>query len=256
MNELQADLIRLARVSALDEMGSALAHEINQPLTAIILYLQAAQRELERCRQTMSATDHAALEAHGKAVTIINKAGREAQRTGSIIQRIRNLVEKRAPQRRIVDFNDIIDEAIDLTLLGQNCFVTVIRNYADDLPALYIDPVQIQQVVVNLVRNAIEAVSEKDKGIITITTLIDDSSVVLSVEDNGPGIAQEHMKALFQAFNTGKKTGMGLGLVISRTITQNHGGEFIVDGGGDGRGAGFIVRLPVTPPDSPVVEVF
>ena len=239
LQELQADLIRLARVSALDEMGSALAHELNQPLTAIMLYLQAVEREFGRARES-GHTD----ETDQRAKTILDKARREAQRAGSIIQRIRSLVEKREPERKPVDLNAIIDDAVDLTMLGQDRGVMVVRDYRQDLPQIEVDPVQIQQVVVNLVRNAYEAVKSCKGGRIEIATAADEKSVTLTIGDNGPGIPEDRMVDLFQAFKTGKRSGMGLGLAISRTIAQTHGGDLSVDPGGGGRGATFVIRLP------------
>lgn len=245
LNELQSDLIRLARVSALDEMGSALAHELNQPLTAIMLYLQAAGREFGRARE-MGHTP----EADARADAILGKARREAHRAGSIIQRIRSLVEKRAPERKEVDLNAIVDDAVDLTMIGQDRNVTVVRDYRAGLPLLHADPVQIQQVVVNLVRNAYEAVKGRKSGRVIVATGIDDRHLLFSIEDTGPGIPRETLTDLFQAFKTGKRSGMGLGLAISRTIAQNHGGDLSVDPGGDGRGARFVVRLPMRPPET------
>jgi two-component system, LuxR family, sensor kinase FixL len=239
LQELQSDLIRLARVSALDEMGSALAHELNQPLTAIMLYLQAVEREFARAR----ASGHTE-ETDQRAKTILDKARREAQRAGSIIQRIRSLVEKREPERKPVDLNAIIDDAVDLTMLGQDRGVIVARNYQEDLPQIEVDPVQIQQVVVNLVRNAYEAVKSCKGGRIEISTSADEKSVTLTIGDNGPGIPEDRVDDLFQAFKTGKRSGMGIGLAISRTIAQTHGGELSVDPGGGGRGATFVIRLP------------
>lgn len=242
LNELQADLIRLARVSALDEMGSALAHELNQPLTAIMLYLQAVGREFARAKEQGHT-----VEADARADAILEKARREAQRAGSIIQRIRSLVEKRAPERKDVDLNAIVDDAVDLTMIGQDRHVSIVRDYRAGLPTLPADPVQVQQVVVNLVRNAYEAVKGRKLGRVIVSTGIDDRYLLLSVEDNGPGIPRDKVADLFQAFKTGKRSGMGLGLAISRTIAQNHGGDLSVDPGGEGRGARFVVRLPQKP---------
>jgi len=235
VNELQADLIRLARISALDEMGLALAHELNQPLTAIMLYLQAAAREFA-CDQR-PGTEH----AHA----ILEKARREAHRAGSIIQRLRQLTEKRAPERRSVDLNAIVEDAVDLTLIGHDRSVRMVRDYREDLPSLIVDQVQIQQVIVNLVRNAFEAVRERPDAEIVVSTAPEERHVLISVSDNGPGIPPERHADLFRAFKTGKQSGMGLGLAISRTIVQSHGGELLVDPGGSGRGARFVVRLPL-----------
>lgn len=233
VNELQADLIRLARISALDEMGLALAHELNQPLTAILLYLQAATRELER------------IEEGTRARTILDKARKEAQRAGAIIQRIRHLGEKRAPERRVIDLNAIVEDAVDLTLIGQDRAVRIVRDYQGDLPPIEADQVQIQQVIVNLVRNAFEALRGHQHAEVVISTRLEDRHALIAVADNGGGIPPDKLSELFQAFKTGKRNGMGLGLAISRTIVQSHGGELLVDPGGGGQGARFTVKLPL-----------
>jgi two-component system sensor kinase FixL len=233
LNELQADLIRLARISALDEMGLALAHELNQPLTAIMLYLQAASREVERAQP------------ESRASMILDKARREAERAGAIIQRMRQLGEKRAPDRRPCDLNAIVEDAVDLTQIGHDRSVRIVRDYEEGLPLVEVDQVQIQQVVVNLMRNAFEALRDRGRGEIVVSTRLDGRGVLFSVMDNGPGIPPERLTDLFQAFKTGKRSGMGLGLAISRTIIQSHGGEFLVDPGGGWQGARFVVRLPL-----------
>jgi two-component system sensor kinase FixL len=239
--ELQSELIRLTRVSALDEMGLALAHELNQPLTAIMLYLQAADRELKPVREAVDST---------QAYIVIDKAKREAQRAGSIIQRLRQLAEKRAPERRVVDLNAIVEDAVDLMMIGHTRCVRVVREYREDLPSIEADQVQVQQVVVNLIRNAFDAVRDRRGGEVVVSTDLDDRYVLLSVADNGPGIPPERLIDLFQAFKTGKRNGMGLGLAISRTIVQSHGGELLVDPGGNGCGARFVVRLPLPETDT------
>jgi two-component system, LuxR family, sensor kinase FixL len=240
ISELQTSLIRLARLSAIDEMGCALAHELNQPLTALTLYLQAAERELRRAQERghNEQTDQQQYE-------IIKKAEREAKRASAIVQRVRQLVETRKPQCRPVDFNAIVADALELSLIGQDGALRVIRHFRADLPLIEADQVQIQQVVVNLVRNACEAVRGREDAQITVSTSRDDRHIMLSVEDNGPGIPPDQMPDLFQVFKTGKRGGMGLGLAISRTIVQSHGGELLVEPGGNGRGASFMVRLPI-----------
>jgi two-component system, LuxR family, sensor kinase FixL len=235
---VQADLIRMTRVSALDEMGSALAHELNQPLTAIMLYLQALEREVVRLQGEQRALEP-------RATELLGKAQREAQRAGSIIQRVRQLVEKRAPERRRSDLNHVVDEALELALLGRRRHVRLERVGPDSLPVVLVDPVQIQQVVLNLARNAIEACQHEEQPTLTIRSWFDADAVCFSVVDNGPGIAPEQMGILFNAFRSETGTGMGIGLTISRAIIQNHLGELLVDPGGDGQGACFTVRLPI-----------
>jgi two-component system sensor kinase FixL len=236
LSELQRELVHMTRVSAMDEMGAALAHEINQPLTAIMLYLQAVVRSAD-------ADPSIALPATTK--TILGKAVREAERAGAIIQRIRSFVEKREPERKLHDLVTLVDEAVELTLLGHRAHVRVVREHAPGLPRVLVDSVQLQQVVVNLVRNAIEAVRSASVQEVRITSFVHEGTVRLSVRDSGPGIPQHAMPTLFKAFSSSKRTGLGLGLAISKTIAQNHGGDLTVDPGGDGRGATFTLHLPV-----------
>lgn len=235
---VQADLIRMTRVSALDEMGSALAHELNQPLTAIMLYLQALEREVQRLQSAETKLEP-------RAVELLGKATREAQRAGSIISRVRQLVEKRAPERKRSDLNTVVDEALELAMLGRRRSIILERYGPEVLPVVFVDPVQVQQVVLNLARNAVEACQDTDRPTLTIKTWFESDSVCFSVGDNGPGIAPEQMRTLFSAFRSENGTGMGIGLTISRAIVQNHKGELLVDPGGNGHGARFTVRLPI-----------
>lgn len=231
--DLQSELVHLARVSAIDEMGAAIAHELNQPLTALMLYLQAIRRAHSRGIDIVTVVGD-----------ILDKAANEAERAGHIIQRMRQFVEKRDPERHVRPLDPLIDEAIDLTLLGQRHRIRIDRQSGENLPPVSVDPVQIQQIVVNLVRNAIEAASGAPDPAIEIRTRASDGSVRLEVQDNGPGIAPEALPKLFEAFASSKRRGMGLGLAISRTIAQNHGGDLLVDPGGNGRGACFSLVLP------------
>ena len=241
LNQLQANLVRMARVSAIDEMGAALAHELNQPLTALMLYLQAVER---------ACAKHSAANPMPPGVLgILEKAVREAERAGSIIQRMRQFVEKRDPVRRIVDLNPLIEDAIELTLLGSAPGTRIDRAFETDLPKLLLDPVQIQQVVVNLVRNGLEAVKQCERQVVTVSTRKTDTGVAMTVEDSGPGIRAEAMSELFKPFSSSKSRGLGLGLAISRTIALNHRGELTVDPGGRGWGASFTLHLPLSEDD-------
>ena len=237
-NELQADLVHIARVSAMDEMGAALAHELNQPLTAIMLYLQAATRSITRAVQGATLP----VETFRQ---VLEKAVHEAERAGAIISRMRHFVEKRDPQRREVNLNAIVDEALELVMLGQRNPPRVMRRYAGDLPPAVVDAVQIQQIVVNLLRNAVEALKGRELPTITIETRRNAEHIEVVIEDNGPGLPPTAVPTIFKAFSTSKRTGMGLGLSISRTIAQNHSGDLTVDPGGNGRGARFVLQLPI-----------
>jgi two-component system sensor kinase FixL len=238
LNQLQAQLVQMARVNAMDEMGAAIAHELNQPLTAVMLYLQALGRKLE------AGVEDGSVE--GATLEIVAKTRREAERAGAIIQRMRNFVERREPDRQPVEVAKLVDEALELTMLGHDgAGIEVVRDIVADLPALDVDPVQIQQVLINLIRNGIEAVREREDRWIRIAARVDDGRLLMEVEDSGPGIPKNTVRDLFKAFATSKKTGLGLGLAISRSIAQNHGGDLLVEPGGAGRGATFVLSLPL-----------
>ena len=239
LDEVQAQLVHLARISAMDEIGAAVAHELNQPLTAVMLYLQAVTRRLR------SVAEEQGYEVDERAMEVLGKAVNEADRAGKIIQRMRHIVEKREPQRRSVNLVELIDEAIELTRLGRYAGeVEIRRDDADHVPNVDVDPVQIQQVIANLVRNAIEAVRELPERWVRISIRKIDDRVEVEVADSGNGIPPERLASLFKAFSTDKRSGLGLGLAISRTIAQNHGGDLTVDPGGEGHGARFILHLP------------
>ena len=245
LNRMQSQLVHFARVNAMDEMGAAIAHELNQPLTAVMLYLQAISRKL-------GATE---ADPDGRLSDILGKAVREAQRAGQIIQRMRQFVENREAERRSTNVEALIDEALELVLLGQYTLsVSVVRDDEEDLPPVDVDPVQIQQILVNLIRNALEVVKDAEERWIRISSHRDGDDVVIEVADSGPGIPQANLRNLFRAFSSTKKKGLGLGLAISKSIAQSHGGDLSVDAGGDGRGAIFTLKLPLDSGDGMLAE--
>ncbi len=235
VQQLQTQLVHMARVSAIDEMGAALAHELNQPLTAVLLYLQAIRRK--------SADDDALDSATSD---ILAKAVREAERAGQIIQRMRQFVEKQAPNRKPVDVSPLIEEAMELVLLGRVArSIEVERCVPDPVPMVEADPVQIQQIFVNLLRNAVEAIAKVDKKRLRIELRRADNVLHIDISDSGPGIAEDIAADLFNAFSSSKTGGLGLGLAISKSIAQSHGGDLTVEPGGNGTGAVFTVSLPI-----------
>ena len=235
LSELQAELARISRISAIAEMGSAIAHEINQPLTALMLYLQSMKRTDEPSNKTEAFTQHA----------MIDKAYTEAERACAIIRRMRKFAEKREAEHKLVDLRPLIGDAIELSMAGHRHHTRLTRVDDPDLPLMSVDPVQFQQVVVNLVRNALEAVSGREDAEIRVMTRRHSEVLELSVEDNGPGIPPEVIDELFDAFSTFKNSGLGLGLAISRTIAQNHGGDLKFNPGSGGRWTKFVLTLPL-----------
>lgn len=235
--QVQAQLVGMARINAMDEMGAAVAHELNQPLTAMMLYLQAVNRKL--------AAFTAETPQIAGPLDILGRALKEAERASNIIQRMRQFVEKREPERQQVSLEALIDEALELTLLGAtSAGVRVIRENDPQLEPINADPVQIQQVLVNVLRNGLEAIKGRTERWLRVSTSVHDASVYVTIEDSGTGIPPEAMRDLFKAFSTTKRTGLGLGLAISKSLAQNHGGDLTVEPGGNGSGARFILRLP------------
>lgn len=238
VKELQDQLIHLARVNALDEMGAALAHELNQPLTALTLYVQTCIRALDKAPQAGPAAS-VLREALGKAL-------RESERAGNIIQRIRRFVDKRDSERRLVSLATTVREATEFANIGKTSLKVEWHDEVEpELPEVLVDPVQIQQIVVNLVRNSLEAIEQNERRVIATRIFRFGDRLVYTISDNGPGIAPHILPDLFRAFATSKTNGMGLGLAISRSIAQSHGGDLEVDPGGNGKGATFSLYLPI-----------
>jgi two-component system sensor kinase FixL len=239
--QLQSDLVQLARVSAMDEMGAAVAHELNQPLTALMLYLQAVVRTSEKLAGPGAVQP--------QLLSILDKAVHEAERAGNIVQRMRQFVERHEPERRLLDLRPLLDDAIELVQTGTWPRPYIDRDFAPDLPPVLVDPVQIQQILVNLLRNALVAVRDRAAPEVRVTARAGAGAVEISVTDNGAGIPVDRMPTIFKAFASTKGSGLGLGLAISRTIAQTHGGDLTVDPGGDGRGACVTLHLPLPTPD-------
>ena len=239
VRELQAELHHVSRLSAMGEMASGLAHELNQPLTAIINYVQA-------CRRLLEATDS---QASGKLHEYMDKAVTQAGRAGQIIRRLRKFVEKGETERSLEDVNKVVEEAGNLALVG-----AADRNIKSEwdlcsgLPLIFIDKIQIQQVVFNLVRNGVEALERAQDRELTIkTSRAAKDAVEVSVCDSGPGLPAEVSERLFQPFVTTKPDGMGIGLSISRSIIEGHAGRLWATANPD-RGTTFRFTLPAAVP--------
>lgn len=217
LQELQAELFHLSRLSELGQMSSSLAHELNQPLTAVANYVMA-------CRRMMETADG---EVSDKILDTMDKAIGQASRAGQIIRRMREFIEKGRTTRTVEDLNKAVEEASALALVGAKEGDIKVRFALDpEITPVRIDKVQIQQVVLNLVRNSVEALASSDRRQLTIRTgLSADGFVEVAVSDTGPGIEETVMKQLFQPFVTTKPKGMGLGLSISRSIIDAHGGR-------------------------------
>jgi two-component system sensor kinase FixL len=233
LQEIQAELLHSTRLSTMGQMASALAHELNQPLTAVINYAQASRRLL------------GAGAGEDKLRPVIEKAVEQASRAGQIIRRLRDFLEKGETERRLESINPVVEEATALALVGvKDAGVKVRIEIGRDLPAVMMDKIQIQQVVMNLVRNAVEAMETSERRELAILTLLNEShDVEVAVLDTGLGLAPEVAAQLFQPFVSTKQKGMGLGLSICRTIVEAHGGRLTAASRAGG-GTEFRFTLP------------
>jgi len=236
LRQAQADLAYMSRVTTMGELTASLAHEIRQPISAAVTNARTCLRWLGR-----EAPDVA--EASEAASRIV----KDATRAADIISRISLLFKKGALQRELVDVNDVIREMIVL-LRGEATrhSISIRIELAEDLPKVMADPVQLQQVFMNLMLNAIEAMKEGSGGSeLTIKSETDHGQVLISVSDTGVGLSPEQVEQIFKAFFTTKDTGTGMGLPISRSIIESHGGRLWATGV-PGSGATFQFTLPAT----------
>jgi two-component system sensor kinase FixL len=236
LEHLQHELMHVARLTEMGQMGSTLAHELNQPLTAITNYLRAGRRLLD-------ATKAVGVE---RVFEVMDKAGAQAQRAGEIIRHLRQFVEKREIEQRDEDVNKTVEEASALALVGaKSVGVTIRIALSSENPVAHIDRIQIQQVVVNLVRNAVEAMARSPERILTVATRRDGGVVMVSVTDTGPGLSKEVAERLFTPFVTTKEKGMGIGLSICQRIVEAHGGRIGMESV-EGGGTRFLFTLPLS----------
>jgi two-component system sensor kinase FixL len=214
LNEMQVELANFSRLSAVGTMASAMAHELNQPLTAVANYLEAARDLLDQADpETLSFIQEA-----------LDAAATQSIRAGQIVRRLRDYVSRGELDLRSVHLQEVVDDAISLAKVGiEGQLARVISRVPDDFPALLADRLQLRQVIVNLVRNAIEALAETANPQVWIRAELEDGLAVITVEDNGPGYQGQGDASPFDAFNSSKTHGMGLGLSICQTILDAHG---------------------------------
>jgi len=234
------ELAHLNRVATLGELSGALAHELSQPLSAILINAHAARRLLAR-----DPVDAQELRAALDDIIANDK------RAGSVIERLRVLLKKGAGLFERVDMNDIVKEVLDLThsdFLARRISVTT--NLVSPMKVVYGDRVQLQQVLLNLVLNACESMSTTaiDERHLTVRTTVEDEVVQLSVVDRGVGIPDDQLTAVFEPFVTFREQGLGLGLAISRSIVLAHGGTIVAENNA-GRGTTFTCEFPIKPPE-------
>jgi two-component system, LuxR family, sensor kinase FixL len=239
LQELQSELVHVSRLSAMGEMASALAHELNQPLSAISNYMKGSRRLLAGSNDANAPRIEAALD----------RAAEQAIRAGDIIRRLRNFVARDVSEKRIESISKMVEEAGALGLTGAREQGVLLRFNLDPACDLVLaDRVQIQQVLVNLFRNALEAMARSThRELIATNARAADDMIEIAVSDTGAGFAGDALANLFQPFFTTKDTGMGVGLSISRTIIETHGGRMWAETNDSG-GATFRFTLPAAVP--------
>lgn len=217
MQEMQAELVHFSRMSAVGTMASALAHELNQPLTAVANYLEAGRDLLDSDSEDAHEILHEALD----------EASRQAVRAGEIVRKLRGYVSRGEIDARSVPLTPLLTDSIALARIsGDLADIPIDKQIAADIGAVMADPIQVQQVIINLLRNAAEALH----GVAAPRIFLEasrgpDDFITVEVCDNGPGMSEEVRKTLFKPFMTSKSQGMGLGLSICQTIIEAHGGK-------------------------------
>jgi two-component system sensor kinase FixL len=231
LQELHAELLHVSRLSAMGQMAAMVAHELNQPLTAISNYMEAVAALLDRGGELPIP----------RLRNAVGRAGEQAVRAGQIIHQLRGFVSRGDSEKRIEAVSPLVKEAAELALLGTKQQGISIKVEGDPADAfIVVDKIQIQQVLLNLLRNAAEAVADQEQREIALLTEVQDETVQISVIDNGPGLPDEVQAKLFQPFVSTKTTGMGVGLSICHTIITAHNGRLWAEPNPQG---GTIFRL-------------
>jgi C4-dicarboxylate-specific signal transduction histidine kinase len=232
----RSELAHVTRVTSLGVLTASIAHEVNQPLAAIVTNSQSCLRRL--------AADDADIE---RVRALTERVVADARRAADIIERIRDMASQRTPEQRLLSIEAVINESLsflrhELQLRG----IRVSVDLAPELPLVFGDATQLQQVIVNLTINAVQAMTQcapTDRGIAIQAMLPAPDTVSCSVEDSGPGIDPQHLPRLFDSFFTTRDTGMGMGLAICRSIVEAHGGRIRADNNSALGGARFSFDL-------------
>jgi len=235
LQEVQSELARLARLNELGEMASTLAHELNQPLAAIANYTQG-------CVRFLAGLDDATA---GSIREALAETAKQSLRAGGIIRHLREFVTRGETEMKLETMRNLIEEAGALALVGsRELGVRSVFDFAPKGAKVLVDRVQIQQVLINLMRNAMDAMRDSDRRELVVRTSTTDGYVVVEIADTGPGVSDEVAGRLFQPFVTSKANGMGIGLSISKRIVEAHGGQ-ISASRNDSGGATFRFSLPL-----------
>jgi PAS domain S-box-containing protein len=240
LRQAQRDLARISRVTTMGELAASLAHEVSQPISGTMTNANACLRSLGSDRPDVDLVR-----------TAVTRIVRDAQRAVEIIGRIRSQFEKGAPDREVIDVNEVNRETVALLRDEAIRYNILVRTeLAADLPQIVGDRVQLQQVVMNLIVNSIDAMKEVEgmREMVIASQPAEDGQILVSVSDTGIGLPQQLAERIFDPFFTTKPHGTGMGLRISRSIIESHGGRLWAVGS-SGRGATFHLKLPAAVPD-------
>jgi len=233
LRQLEADLAHINRVSTMGELTASLAHEIKQPIGAAVTNAEVCVRLLDRAQPDIGEARVAALEM-----------AKDARRAAEIIDRVRSLYQKGSSQQETIEVNEVIGEmVVMLQNEADRHSVRISTDLAGELPKVMADRVQLQQVLMNLMLNGIEAMLDTSGELSIKSKLADDGQLLISVTDTGVGLPTENAGHVFNPFFTTKSQGTGLGLAITRSIVESHGGRIWANGN-SGRGATFFFTLP------------
>lgn len=238
LRRYQLELAHRDRVSLMGEMASTLAHELNQPLTAITIYTQLC---IDKLQSNSFLLD--------ELIPLLTKIANLAKHQGDIIHHIKNFVRKGDLSSEVIDMKDVVRETLNFIhcLTTEQPYIRIDLSMDEDLPPIIMDKIQIQQVILNLVRNSIEAMQEikiKEPKVVIHTSVVDQKFIQVTVSDNGPGFAEDKLPQLFDPYFTTKPTGTGMGLAICRSFIEAHGGNLTAQLNPMG-GAQFRFILPI-----------
>jgi len=243
LREMRLQLEHANRLATMGQLTASIMHEVNQPIGASVTNAQAALRWLDGPKPDLEE----ARQALGRIV-------RDGHRAGAVVGRIRDLVKKAPPRKDLVEINSAIREIIEVARNeALKNGVSVHTELAEDLPFIHGDRVELQQVLLNLIINAVEAMRDMSEGprdVLIMSAKTEADGVLVSVRDSGPGLAPAIRDSLFKAFQTTKPSGLGLGLSICRSIIESHGGRLWASANAP-RGAVFQFTLPADPDSAP-----
>jgi C4-dicarboxylate-specific signal transduction histidine kinase len=236
---MQTELARVARITTMGEMAASIAHEINQPLAAIVNNANASLRWLGRDPPNVK-----------RARSVLERVVSDAGRASEVIGSIRAMLEKSGQERVELDVNDLIREVMTFARADlKHHGIAVRTELAHDLPRISAVRIQLQQVLLNLIANAVESMASVENRVLTVRSQkADGHGILITVEDTGTGIDQSNLQRVFEPFFSTKPEGMGMGLSICRSIVEAHGGRITASPARDG-GSVFQVSLPYEEPN-------